>query len=121
LKGGHLEEHYSLLSRNIYAAETILRFLCEWLTVRSVLDVGCGIGVWMKAISHDAGAAVLGIDIEESAPGGEGLNSELRLLRSILGATSISYYVLRLLSIARRKLGPPWRHHAILCSIAGQN
>jgi SAM-dependent methyltransferase len=65
LKVSHLEEHYSLLSRNIYAAETILPFLCEWLTLRSVLDVGCGIGVWMKIFARDAGAEVLGIDIEE--------------------------------------------------------
>src|SRR6516162_11889328 len=65
LKVSHLEEHHSLLSRNVYAAETILPLLCEWLTIRSVLDVGCGIGVWMKVFAHDAGAEVLGIDVEE--------------------------------------------------------
>jgi hypothetical protein len=59
MKGSHLEEHYFLLSRNIYAAETILGFLCEWLTVRSVRSIPRLVSIAYPDLTHSHGTEVI--------------------------------------------------------------
>lgn len=59
MKGSHLEERYSLLSRNIDAAETILRFPCEWLTVRSVRSIPRLVSIAYPDLIHSHGTKVI--------------------------------------------------------------
>ncbi|QDH79801.1 class I SAM-dependent methyltransferase [Echinicola soli] len=47
---------------NTTAAEIITPMVIELISPQSVLDVGCGIGTWMKAFSQNGVAEVIGVD-----------------------------------------------------------
>jgi SAM-dependent methyltransferase len=67
-KYSHLDEHRQMAKQNRYAARKILDILDRFLTIDSVLDLGCGIGVWMESALVKPGRAVLGVEFEEFAP-----------------------------------------------------
>lgn len=48
--------------RSSLAAETVAAFLCAQLSLRSVLDVGCGLGGWLAAFSGQGVPDILGVD-----------------------------------------------------------
>ena len=48
--------------RSSLAAETVAAVLCAELKIKSVLDVGCGLGGWLAAFSRHGVAEVLGVD-----------------------------------------------------------
>jgi SAM-dependent methyltransferase len=60
----HLKEHQELLQQNRCAATIIWSILDGLLSIDSVLDLGCGIGVWMEAALSKRGRQVVGIDLE---------------------------------------------------------
>jgi predicted RNA methylase len=64
----HLQEHLQLLPSTRYAATVVLNILDEILDIKSILDLGCGIGVWMEVALRKPGRVVLGIDREALAP-----------------------------------------------------
>jgi SAM-dependent methyltransferase len=64
----HLDEHREFLSHNRYSATIVFNILDRLLTIDSVLDLGCGIGVWMQAALARPGRSVLGVDLEAFAP-----------------------------------------------------
>lgn len=64
----HLDEHRELRNRNRYAAAIVFDILDRFLTIDSVLDLGCGIGVWMQAAMEKPGRQVFGIDLEAFDP-----------------------------------------------------
>ncbi len=47
---------------NFKAAREVVPFLLEILDVRSVVDVGCGIGTWLKVFEENGVQDILGID-----------------------------------------------------------
>lgn len=47
---------------NFKAAREVVPFLLEILDVRSVVDVGCGIGTWLKVFEENEVKDILGID-----------------------------------------------------------
>lgn len=51
-------------THNRRAAELVVPWILERLTVRSVVDVGCGLGTW-AAVFADHGCEVLGLEGEE--------------------------------------------------------
>lgn len=64
----HREEHRELLVQNRYAAAIVFNILDRLITIDTVLDLGCGIGVWMQAARAKPGRVVLGVDLEKFAP-----------------------------------------------------
>jgi hypothetical protein len=64
----HLEEHQELLPSNRCAATVVLNILDEILEIKSILDLGCGIGVWMEAALREPGRVVFGVDREGIVP-----------------------------------------------------
>ena len=68
VKYSHLDEHREFLSHNRYAAAIVFNILDRFLTIDSILDLGCGIGVWMQAALAKPGRTVLGVDLETFAP-----------------------------------------------------
>jgi SAM-dependent methyltransferase len=64
----HRDEHRELLLQNRYAAAIVFNILDRLVAIDSVLDLGCGIGVWMEAARVKPGRVVLGLDLEEFAP-----------------------------------------------------
>ena len=63
----HLQEHLELLPSVRCAATIVLDILDEILEIRSILDLGCGIGVWMEAALREPGRIALGVDREAIA------------------------------------------------------
>jgi hypothetical protein len=68
VKHSHLNEHSQLLRQNRYAATMVFNILDRLLRIDSVLDLGCGIGVWMQAALAKPGRVVQGIDVEAFDP-----------------------------------------------------
>jgi hypothetical protein len=64
----HLEEHSQLLEQNRYSATVVFNILDRFLTIDSVLDLGCGIGVWMEAALVKPGRVVQGVELEAFEP-----------------------------------------------------
>jgi hypothetical protein len=60
----HLDEHRQLLTANRYASTVVFNILDRALTIDSILDLGCGTGVWMRVALCKPGRTVLGIDRE---------------------------------------------------------
>lgn len=58
------EFYRSQLDESKRSAEAVLPFLLQHVPIKSVIDVGCGVGAWLK-VYHDLGVAeVFGIDSE---------------------------------------------------------
>ena len=64
MNDSHLDEHRQFLPANRYASTVVFNILDRVLTIDSVLDLGCGIGVWMLGALSKPGRTVLGIDRE---------------------------------------------------------
>jgi 2-polyprenyl-3-methyl-5-hydroxy-6-metoxy-1,4-benzoquinol methylase len=64
----HYLEHQQLRKANRYSAMAIFNILDQHLEIESVLDLGCGTGVWMQAALCKPGRTVLGVDLKEFAP-----------------------------------------------------
>ena len=47
---------------NFKAAREVVPFLLQVLETRSVVDVGCGIGTWLKVFEENGVHDILGID-----------------------------------------------------------
>ena len=56
---GYSHDFYAMHAQ--HAADVIVSLVADWLAPRSVLDVGCGVGVWLARWQQD-GADVLGLD-----------------------------------------------------------
>ena len=64
VESSHLDEHRQLLPANRYASTVVFNILDQALAIDSILDLGCGTGVWMWAALSKPGRTVFGIDRE---------------------------------------------------------
>src|SRR5262245_32378670 len=49
-------------ARNLQSASVVISFLLDVLPIRSVIDVGCGAGFWLKAFADRGVEKVVGVD-----------------------------------------------------------
>jgi hypothetical protein len=56
------EWHLKHRDQNVYSAERVIELLLSMLTVRSVVDFGCGDGVWLRAFEARGVDRILGYD-----------------------------------------------------------
>src|ERR1700735_5151784 len=64
----HLESSLRPLPSDRYAATVIARVLERSLAPDSVLDLGCGSGIWLKELSRDGVRHIQGVEEEAFAP-----------------------------------------------------
>lgn len=62
-----------------YAAVVVGNILQHWVDLRSVLDLGCGTGMWLRALSAHGQRDVFGVDIETHDPRDLEIDPELIL------------------------------------------
>ncbi len=64
----HLGDHRRLSEPSRYAAVVIANLLDRWIETKTVLDLGCGIGMWLCAFAAGGRRDVLGIENERLDP-----------------------------------------------------
>jgi len=64
----HLADHKRLQPLNRFAATAVANILERWLQPRSVLDLGCGTGVWLHGFAAGGLRQVLGVEFEQYDP-----------------------------------------------------
>ena len=79
----HLSEHRRLAAANHYASRVVANLLDQWFAPRSVLDLGCGNGVWMNGLRVGQ-REVLGVEFEQFTRDELEVEPEL-ILRANLG------------------------------------
>jgi SAM-dependent methyltransferase len=93
LYGSKFFEQYA--DGSFRSARTVLRPVFDWLSPRSVVDIGCGIGAWLKVARELGAEQVLGVDggyvdhnhLHISADEFVALNIEGQNFREVLSAS----------------------------------
>jgi glycosyltransferase involved in cell wall biosynthesis/SAM-dependent methyltransferase len=64
----HLGDHGRFFEPSRYAAVVIANLLDRWIETKAVLDLGCGIGTWLRVFAGDGRRDVFGIESEHLDP-----------------------------------------------------
>ncbi len=60
----HLADHQHLAEASRYAAVVVANILDRWIKTNTVLDLGCGIGTWLRGFAACGRREVLGVERE---------------------------------------------------------
>lgn len=64
----YINDHQRLAEPSRYAAVVIANLLDRWLKIESVLDLGCGIGSWLRGFASGGRREVFGVEGERLEP-----------------------------------------------------
>ena len=64
----HLDDHRRFSEPSRYAAVVIANLLDRWIETKTVLDLGCGIGTWLRGFAGGGRRHVFGIESERLDP-----------------------------------------------------
>lgn len=60
----HLADHQRLAAPSRYAAVVVANILDRWIETKSVLDLGCGTGTWLRGFAASGRREVFGVEGE---------------------------------------------------------
>src|SRR5271165_2246297 len=74
-----VDEHRRLAAETRCGAVAIVNILERWIDLRTVLDLGCGTGVWLRVLQAGGRRQVFGVDIEAIDPADLEVDADLIL------------------------------------------
>jgi SAM-dependent methyltransferase len=63
-----LEDYERLVPTDRHAAMAVAKIVDRYLAPTSILDLGCGNGVWLNVLANNGGRQVLGVEEARFAP-----------------------------------------------------